>query len=169
MSTLEVLALVIIVAVVLVWRITWLANRVNRATVRAERTWSVLDAALAGRAQRAAELVMMPGIDPATALLVLDAAAAALEPELRHGERERAESDLSHVLDLVDYTTMLWPRPFRCAADTRYESCGWPGVPSSRVRSKWQKVCAPTTGPPGFASANRENARSRELGWPRER
>jgi hypothetical protein len=33
---------------------------------------------------------------------VLDAAAAALEPELRHGERERAESDLSHVLDVVD-------------------------------------------------------------------
>jgi hypothetical protein len=102
MSTLEVLALMIIVAVVLVWRITWLATRVHRATLRAERTWSVLDTALVGRAQRAAELVMMPGIDPATALLVLDAAAAALEPELRHGERERAESDLSHVLDVVD-------------------------------------------------------------------
>ena len=42
MSALEVLALMIIVAVVLVWRITWLATRVNRATVRAERTWSVL-------------------------------------------------------------------------------------------------------------------------------
>ena len=49
---------------------------------RAERTWSALDAALVGRAQRAAELVRMPGIDPATALLVLDAAAAALEPDL---------------------------------------------------------------------------------------
>jgi hypothetical protein len=102
MSTLEVLALMIIVAVGLVWRITWLATRVNRATVRAERSWSVLDAALVGRAQRAAELTTMPGIDPPTALLVLDAAAAALEPELRHGERERAESDLSHVLDVVD-------------------------------------------------------------------
>jgi hypothetical protein len=102
MSILEVIALMIIVAVVLVWRITWLATRVHRATVRAERTWSVLDAALVGRAQRAAELVMMPGIDPAAALLVLDAVAAALEPELRHGERERAESDLSHVLDVVD-------------------------------------------------------------------
>ena len=102
MSTLEAFALMIILAVVLVWRITWLATRVHRATARAERTWSVLDSALVGRAQRAAELVMMPGIDPAAALLVLDAAAAALEPELRHGERERAESDLSHVLDLVD-------------------------------------------------------------------
>jgi hypothetical protein len=102
MSTLEVFALMIIVAVVLAWRITWLATRVHRATVRAERTWSVLDAALVGRAQRAAELVMLPGIDPAAALLVLDAAAATLEPDLRHGERERAESDLSHVLDVVD-------------------------------------------------------------------
>ena len=85
MSTVAMVALMIIVAVVLVWRITWLATRVHRATTRAERTWSVLDAALVGRAQRAAELVMMPGIDPATALLVLDAAAAALEPDLCHG------------------------------------------------------------------------------------
>jgi hypothetical protein len=115
MSTLEVLALMITVAVGLVWRITWLATRVNRATVRAERSWSVLDAALVGRAQRAAELTTMPGIDPATALLVLDATAAALEPELRHGERERAESDLSHVLDVVD--PMLRTNPSELDSD----------------------------------------------------
>jgi hypothetical protein len=115
MTTLEVLALMIIVAVGLVWRITWLATRVHRATLRAERTWSVLDTALIGRAQRAAELVMMPGIDPATALLVLDAAAAALEPELRQGERERAESDLSHALDVVD--SMLHENPSELDAE----------------------------------------------------
>ena len=96
MSTVEMVALMIIVAVALVWRITWLATRDHRATTRAERTWSVLDAALVGRAQRAAELVMMPGIDPATALLVLDAAAAALEPI---GEcplsRDLVENDLA--------------------------------------------------------------------------
>jgi hypothetical protein len=102
MNTLQILALVIIVGVLVVWRITWLASRVQRATTRADRAWSALDAALVGRAQRAAELVRMPGIDPATALLVLDAAAAALEPDLCRGERERAESDLSHVLDIVD-------------------------------------------------------------------
>jgi hypothetical protein len=102
MSTLEVLTVLIIVLVILVWRITWLAGRVRRTTARAERSWSVLDAALVGRAQRATELVRMPGIDPATALLVLDAAAAALEPGLCQRERERAESDLSHVLDAVD-------------------------------------------------------------------
>ena len=109
MSTVEMLALTIIVGVLLVWRITWLATRVHRATTRAERTWSVLDSALVGRAQRATELVMMRGIDPAAALLVLDAAAAALEPDLCQRERERTESDLSHVLDAVD--PMLPARP----------------------------------------------------------
>jgi hypothetical protein len=109
MSTVELLALTIIVGVLLVWRITWLATRVQRTATRAERTWSVLDAALVGRAQRAADLVMMRGVDPATALLVLDAAAAALEPDLCQGERERTESDLSHVLDAVD--PMLPARP----------------------------------------------------------
>jgi hypothetical protein len=109
MCTLEILALTIIVVVLLLWRITWLASRLHRANARAERAWSALDAALVGRAQRAAELIMMPGIDPATALLVLDAAAAALEPDLCRRERERAESDLSHVLDTVD--PMLPARP----------------------------------------------------------
>jgi hypothetical protein len=40
-------------------------------------------------------------VDPATTLLVCDAAAAALEPELPRHLRELAESTLSHVLDLV--------------------------------------------------------------------
>ena len=110
MSTSEILALLIIVVVILVWRVTWLASRVHRVTTRAERTWSALDGALVGRARRAAELVMMPGLDPATALLVLDAAVAALEPDLSRGDRERAESDLSHVLDAVDPMLPASPR-----------------------------------------------------------
>jgi hypothetical protein len=97
----QILALVIIVALIAGWRITWLATRVDRANVRAERTWAALDAALVRRAQRALELVLMPSIDPATALLVADAAAATLEPNLSRHDRERAESDLSHVLDVV--------------------------------------------------------------------
>jgi hypothetical protein len=109
MSTMEILAVIIIVGVALVWRISWLATRVHRATTRAERTWSVLDAALIGRAHRAAELVMMRSIDPAAALLVLDAAVATLDPDLCQGERELIESDLSHVLDAVD--PMLPARP----------------------------------------------------------
>jgi phosphatidylinositol alpha-mannosyltransferase len=77
-------------------------TRVDRAEARAERTWAALDAALVQRAQRALELITSPGIDPATALLVTDAAAAALEPNLSRRDRERAESDLSHVLDTFD-------------------------------------------------------------------
>ena len=102
MSSGEILALVLIVALIIGWRITWLASRVDRANVRAERAWATLDAALVRRAQQAQELVLMPGIDPATALLVSDAANAALEPNLSRQDRERAESDLSHVLDAVN-------------------------------------------------------------------
>ena len=106
MSSVEILTLVIIPSVIIVpliagWRITWLATRVDRAQARAERTWAVLDAALVRRAQRALELILIPGIDPATALLVSDAAGATLEPNLSRRDRESAESDLSHVLDAV--------------------------------------------------------------------
>jgi hypothetical protein len=108
-TTVEILDLVIIVALIIGWRVTWLATRVDRANVRAERTWAALDAALVRRAQRALELVLMSGTDPATAstdpataLLVSDAANAALEPNLSRHDRERAESYLSHVLDAVD-------------------------------------------------------------------
>jgi hypothetical protein len=101
-TTVEILDLVIIVALIIGWRVTWLATRVDRANVRAERTWAALDAALVRRAQRALELVLMTGTDPATALLVSDAANAALEPNLSRHDRERAESYLSHVLDAVD-------------------------------------------------------------------
>src|SRR4029450_2068772 len=101
MITVEILALVIIVALIMGWRITWLATRVDRANVRAERTWAALDAALVRRAQRARELVLIPGIDPATALLISDAANAALEPNLSRHDRERAESALSNVLDAI--------------------------------------------------------------------
>ena len=99
--SLEILDLVIIVALIIGWRITWLATRVDRANVRAERTWAALDAALVRRAQRALELVLITGIDPATALLVSGAANAALEPNLSRHDREHAESYLSHVLDAV--------------------------------------------------------------------
>jgi hypothetical protein len=100
-TSVEILDLVIIVALITGWRVTWLATRVDRANVRAERTWAALDAALVRRAQRALELVLMTGVDPGMALLVSDAANAALEPNLSRHDRERAESYLSHVLDAV--------------------------------------------------------------------
>jgi hypothetical protein len=119
-STAEILAVVIvlvliILALIIGWRITWLATRVDRANLRAERTWAALDAALVRRAQRAQEVVLIPGVDPATSLLVSDAATAALEPNLSRRDRERAESDLSHVLDAV--SPMLASSPSLLASE----------------------------------------------------
>ena len=171
MSAVEIGALTIIVVVVLVWRITWLATRVQRATTRAERTWSVLDAALVGRAQRAAELVMAPGIDPATALLVVDAAAAALEPDLCHGERERTESDLSYVLDSVDPMLPAGPSELareraRASLYRRLHNDAVATALSLRRRHTVRilRLARRSVDPRPF-----EMADGRELGWPCER
>jgi hypothetical protein len=171
MSTVEILALTIIVVVVLVWRITWLATRVHRASTRAERTWSVLDAALVGRAQRATELVILPGLDPATALLVLDAAAAALEPDLSHGERERTESVLSHVLDAVDPMLPASPSELdlqraRASLYRRLHNDAVATALSLRRRHTVRilRLARRSVDPRPF-----EMADGRELGWPCER
>jgi hypothetical protein len=101
MTTLVVLAAGLPALVVLGWWVCWLDRRLHRAQTRAERSWAVLDAALVRRAERAATVARGREVDLASALLVGDAAAAALEPGLPRPLRERAESTLSHVLDLV--------------------------------------------------------------------
>jgi hypothetical protein len=95
------LAAVVIILLSVGWWLSWLATRLDRAHARVERSWAALDVALVRRAQRAADVARGPGVDPATTLLVCDAAAAALEIELTHEEREEVESSLSHVLGLV--------------------------------------------------------------------
>lgn len=95
------LASVIIGLLIIGWWLTWLATRLDRAHARVERSWAVLDAALVRRAQRAVESAQAPGVDPATTLLICDAAGGALDPDLGHHDREQAESALSHVLALV--------------------------------------------------------------------
>ncbi len=104
MSVLLALALVVIVLLAVGWWLCWLATRLDRAHARVERSWAVLDTELVRRAQRAAQLAQDPCVDPASTLLVCDAAAAALELDLSHGAREQAESTLTHVLDLVALT-----------------------------------------------------------------
>jgi hypothetical protein len=95
------LATVIIVLLISGWWLSWIATRLDRAHARVERGWAVLDTALVRRAQASVELARQPHVDPATALLVCDAAVAALELDLAWQERELAESALSHVLDLA--------------------------------------------------------------------
>jgi hypothetical protein len=96
-SSLLLLALPLLIG----WWLSWLAARVHRADARAEGMWAALDAVLAWRAQWAVQVASSPDVDPATALVVIDAAAATLEPHLSRSERERAESDLSQVLAAV--------------------------------------------------------------------
>ena len=54
-----------------------------------------------GGAQAALEAARAPGVDPASSLLICDAAAAALPPDLDMPAREQAESDLRRVLALI--------------------------------------------------------------------
>lgn len=95
------LTCLLVVLLGLGWWLSWVATRVDRAHARVERAWAVLDAALVRRSQRAVELAQQPRVDRASSLLVCDAAAEALEPDLTPAEREQAESSLSHVLQLV--------------------------------------------------------------------
>lgn len=71
------------------------------AVARVERTWAALDRALVQRAEAAVAAGARPGVDPATALLVAGAAAAALAPRLGRADREQAESDLTRVIELA--------------------------------------------------------------------
>lgn len=71
------------------------------AVARVERTWAALDRALVQRAEAAVVAGTRPGVDPATALLVAGAAAAALAPGLDRADREQAESDLTRVIELT--------------------------------------------------------------------
>lgn len=168
MNAEEIMGLVVILALILGWRITWLATRVDRANARAERTWEALDAALVRRSQRALELVLIPDIDPATALLVSDAAAAALEPHLSRRDRERAESDLSHVLDAVVPTlsanaSSLESERARASICRRLHNDAVATAQSLRRRHTVRifRLAGRAAEPRSF-----EMAEGRELGWP---
>jgi signal transduction histidine kinase len=94
-------ALVVVGLLALGWWLSWVATRLDRAHARVERTWGALDLALLRRAQGAVEVVNSTSVDPATRLLVSDAAGDALEDNLPQAARERAESNLSQVLTLA--------------------------------------------------------------------
>ncbi len=97
MTPVVVLLAVIIMVLILGWWLNWLATRLGRAHDRADRTWASLDAALIRRAERSLELVADDHVDSATALLLCDAAASALDAN-SFQQREQAESTLSQVL-----------------------------------------------------------------------
>ncbi|MFC3995744.1 hypothetical protein ACFOVU_07450 [Nocardiopsis sediminis] len=80
--------------------IQWRASRLDRLHVRVETATAALDAALARRAAAVLELAAAPGLEPASAVLLAD---AAVRPRLAGdpGERELAESTVSRALRAV--------------------------------------------------------------------
>ena len=85
-------ALVALVA----WYLTFIATRLDRLHARLEGAWSALDAQLVRRSSVAQQLAASGRLDPASALLLADAAheAREVDPE----GREQAESDLTAAL-----------------------------------------------------------------------
>jgi hypothetical protein len=115
--------LVVLLAAVIAWYLSFSAGRLDRLHHRVEGARSALDAQLVRRAEAALELATSGALDPASGLLVAGAAAEALaageaddeaHPPVgralnglhRHGhgsaghtrDREQAESDLSRAL-----------------------------------------------------------------------
>ena len=90
-------ALVLLVA----WYLTFIATRLDRLHARLEGARSALDAQLVRRASVALQLSASGRLDPATALLLADAAHQAREADAdsEEAEREKAESDLSRALN----------------------------------------------------------------------
>jgi hypothetical protein len=99
-------AIVVAIAVLVGFYVSWRATRLDRLHARAEAARASLDAALARRSAVALELAASGLLDPATSLLIAGAAHDAraigqVEAVAADGEaqpRELAESDLSRAL-----------------------------------------------------------------------
>jgi hypothetical protein len=105
---------VLLLLALLAWYFSFSASRLDRLHHRVEGARSALDAQLVRRAEAAVELATSGAVDPASGLLLADAASRALEtgelalttghegPERLSGAgmavRSRAESDLSQAL-----------------------------------------------------------------------
>jgi hypothetical protein len=89
----------VVVILVLIWYLTFSANRLDRLHHRVETSWANLDAILQRRAAIAQEIAHLPEIDPASNLILMSAAHQAREAEIF--ERSEAESGLSGALRLL--------------------------------------------------------------------
>ena len=89
------LAAVLVVA----WYLTFSATRLDRLHARLEGARSALDAQLVRRASVSLQIAVSGRLDPASGLLLADAAHEAREVAgLGQGDREQAESDLTRAL-----------------------------------------------------------------------
>ena len=101
MAVVTVLGVVVLAVALLVagW-LSWTAGRLDRMHLRVEGARAALDAALARRRALAFELSASGGTDPASALLLADAATRPVDTEPADEQWQR-ESDLSAVLRAV--------------------------------------------------------------------
>jgi hypothetical protein len=97
-----VIALLTVAVVGLVGWLSWTAGRLDRLHVRCEGSTAALWAALAERRALALEAAARPGLDPPTAVLLVDAATFGPVAENSSSAWQR-ESELSEVLRAV------WP------------------------------------------------------------
>ena len=114
LETVTWLALALVGLVLLAWYLTYSAARLDRLHAKVEGSLAALDAQVIRRAESALELGTSGLLDPATSLLLVDAASNSLErsgveraggwheSDLLHGQtfvgREAAESNLTEAL-----------------------------------------------------------------------
>ena len=106
-DTLQIATFVVIVLLVAAWFLSYSAARLDRLHAKVEGAMSALDAQLIRRAEAALELANSGVLDPASALLIADAATESLERTTEQpvtddlldgqhfGGREHVESDLT--------------------------------------------------------------------------
>ncbi|MEI6649668.1 MAG: hypothetical protein WCO08_08540 [Actinomycetes bacterium] len=91
--------LVVVLALLLLWYLSFSATRLDRLHHRVETSWEHLDALLQRRAAIAIEISHEPDLDPATYVLLASAAFQAREASIM--DRSEAESSLSQSLNLL--------------------------------------------------------------------
>ncbi|MBM6399729.1 hypothetical protein [Phycicoccus sonneratiae] len=109
-DVLQVTTFVVIVLIGVAWYLSYAAARLDRLHAKVEGAMSALDAQLVRRAEATLELANSGSLDPATALLLADAATDSIERTTEHpldedlldgqhfGGREQVETTLSEVL-----------------------------------------------------------------------
>jgi hypothetical protein len=109
-DVLQVASFVVILVVAVAWYLSYSAARLDRLHAKVEGAMSALDAQLVRRAEATLELANGDVLDPASALLLADAATESIERTTEHpvdedlldgqhfGGREDVESDLTAVL-----------------------------------------------------------------------
>ena len=145
-DVLQVATFVVIVVIGVAWYLSYAAARLDRLHAKVEGAMSALDAQLVRRAEATLELANSGALDPATALLLADAATESIERTTEHalaedlldgqhfGGREEIEAVLTEILAVTltdDVVTRLlaqddepWPTP-RPDRGQRRRGCGW--------------------------------------------